>query len=119
MSLRRLIQDAYQERVRLADVPDDLRASLRAHERVPAFFRNLEHELARVPQLRGSQITDAVYSLTDTFIAAVKRAAEQRAMSDAARSAIREKAESDARRDALAERLLRGDPVDLEEIADG
>lgn len=119
MTLRRLIQDAYAERVRLADVPDDLRTALRAHERVPAFFRNLEHELARVPRLTSAGITDAVYSLTDTFIAAVKRAAEQRAMSDAARSVIRDKADEADRRDKLADRLLAGQSVDLEEIVDG
>ena len=116
MSLGRLIKDAYQQRIKLADVPADLRQSLKAHERIPAFFANLERELSTVPNLRQEQIIDAVYSLTDMFISAVKRAADERMISDVAKSAITAKADAIAKRDALADRLLDGKSIDMEEL---
>ena len=121
MSLRELIRSSYQERIALAPIPEELRRSLRSHERIPKFFDNLERELAVLPPALRSveRIKDAVYSLTDIFTANLKRIADERQMSDLAKQAERDAAAARVRRDELADRLNRGEAVDLSEIVDG
>lgn len=118
MTLRELIRSAYQERVALSGIPEELKRSLKAHERIPKFFDNLERELAVLPAAyrTNDRIREAVYSLTDVFTGNVKRMADERQMSDLARSAAASTRDEQAKRDDLADRMNSGQPVDLSEI---
>jgi hypothetical protein len=88
--LKKLILDTYREAVRLIDMPGDLREALKAHERLPKFFLNLEREIARLPlkfQTRAT-IEMLVYDLTKVFVRNVQASAQSRMLSDAAKAEI-------------------------------
>jgi predicted nucleic acid-binding Zn-ribbon protein len=118
MSLVELIRSAYQERVALAPIPRELRDALRAHERIPKFFDALEREIAVLPERFRDRmvIKETVYSLTDTFIMNIRRVADERQLSDLARKAEIDARTEAAKRDELADRMNRGEAVDLSEI---
>lgn len=80
--LRKKIVTHYQERVKTAEIPNELRRALKTEERIPLFVDNLTRELSKVRNLREDQLRDSVYSMTDVFIAAVKAKAEQRNLSE-------------------------------------
>ena len=88
MSLRRLIEDAYRERLALAPIPGELKQALRMHERVPLFFRNLERELSVLPPKFATpeHVRTVVYDMTDLFIKLVDRHAHERQKSDLAKA---------------------------------
>ena len=88
MSLRRLIEDAYRERLALAPIPGELKQALRMHERVPLFFRNLERELSVLPPKFATpdHVRTVVYDMTDLFIKLVDRHAHEKQKSDLARA---------------------------------
>lgn len=79
------------------DMPDDLRASLKAHERVPLFIDNLAREILKVERsdhrfkgkpLTRDEIMGIVSDFTKTFIDSVKRQRDEAIMSEAAKKAI-------------------------------
>lgn len=124
--LRRYIEADYRECVALTEMPADLKQALKAHERIPAFFKNLERELAQASKLgvlSRETIKHSVYSLTEFFINNVKREANERIMSDAMKAAAVQKAthrqEIEAAVDAAEEKAERtGGPVDLGEAVE-
>jgi hypothetical protein len=84
ISLREWIINDYREAIALSQAPEDLKASLRSHERYPVFLDRLCKELGRVPKLRRDQIKNSVYDLTNFFIKNVKRYRDEKMMSDVA-----------------------------------
>jgi hypothetical protein len=117
-----MIQSDYQECVALMDMPADLRQALRAHERVPAFLSNLERELSanKVGRfLTRTKLKKTVYDLTEFFVGTLKRHADERIMSDAAKAAIKGKAQErkeleEAVDIAEAKAAIDGGPIKLE-----
>jgi len=91
-SLKAFILQCYDERIALAPMPEEMRASLKDSNRVPEFLRNLHLRLEKLPPRlqRKEVIRDGVYSLTDWFIHAFKKHAEERMMSEAAKMALQE-----------------------------
>lgn len=108
-----LCRKTYQEYVLTADIPNDLRNALKAHERVPVFIDNLAKEISYISngpalfKLGNKRITrDEIISITrdftKVFIQNVHRQAEEKMMSDAAKKAIAE----NAARAAIEEKLI-------------
>lgn len=78
-------------------MPDDLRASLKAHERVPAFIDNLARQIHLIEKndhrfkgkpLTRDEIMTIVSDFTDVFIQNVKRKRDEEIMSEAAKKAL-------------------------------
>lgn len=78
-----------------ADVPLELKQSLRVSERMPAFLSKLEREMAIMPRKfqTREQVVFCVRELTLFFLNNVKTKADQMMMSDAAKMAIVDKQE--------------------------
>jgi hypothetical protein len=93
MNLRQKCIQSYQETIRLADIPSDLRTSLKAHERVPKFIDNLAKEMRSIPNLDSVTIKMMVHDLTHLFITSVRTKADEMRMSDLER--IRRQKEKD------------------------
>lgn len=92
MYYRRLVEDAYNEAIALMpDIPLDLRAALKKHNKMPLMLHNLAIELDKVQASRQNagkqtyavkQLKDIVYDFTKLFIEGVKMEAESRHQSD-------------------------------------
>lgn len=96
MDLKRLIQEDYQESIRLMDIPEGLRKALRAHERTPKFLDNLLFEISKLPpKLQPDRIgiKKIVYDLTNLFALNVKRKFDEESMSKVAQDAMKAKAQ--------------------------
>lgn len=95
MDLKTIVRQDYQEAVRLLPgIPDELRKGLKTNERVPLFIDNLTKEIASLPahiRPQRLKIKQIVYDLTNTFILNVKRQADEKHLSDIAKTAILEK----------------------------
>jgi len=113
-----IVQD-YQEAVALYNGPEELKKSLRASERAPAFIDNLVRELSKFPEIKRETIKSVTYDLTNVFLDAVKLKAEQMMLSDAAKNAMKAEHEEAKRMDKLANRLNAGEAVDIGEIENG
>jgi hypothetical protein len=89
-SLRKLIISTYQQTVKHAEIPNDLRDSLMVNERVPAFLRNLELELAALPKKYQTteHVTYTTRELTLFFLNNVRIKAEQMMLSDAEKNRL-------------------------------
>jgi imidazolonepropionase-like amidohydrolase len=87
-SLRTLITQTYQSTVAIAEVPSELKESLKTHERVPAFLTNLYQELKATPQATAEEVRSITEALTYTFLSAVDQKAKENMMSDAEKSRI-------------------------------
>lgn len=99
-----MIRQDYQEAVRLLPgIPEELRASLKTNERVPIFLDNLTNEISKLPahiRPQRLKIKQIVYEITNTFVLNVKRAADEKHLSDIAKNA--KIAENQARLDLEA-----------------
>lgn len=82
-----LITQTYQQTVKEAPVPDELKQSLKFNERVPGFFSNLKKELTLAKATR-EEVIEATRDLTLIFLNNVDRAAKERMMTDAEKSRI-------------------------------
>lgn len=99
MTLREMVVADYQERVALCSVPEDLKRSLKAHERVPQFVDNLVNEINRFPtkiKVDRVKLKYLVHQMTDIFILAVKTTAENKFKSEIEKNAILKLAEEPA-----------------------
>jgi hypothetical protein len=81
--IHELCRKTYQEYVRdCPTIPGDLKRALKAHERVPAFIDNVAREIRKLKfRVKRETIESAVRDLTNFFVLAVKREAEQRVRS--------------------------------------
>ena len=87
-----LIKSTYQETIKEGPWPDELKRSLRAHERIPAFFGNLHKEFDKPGlNLKRETVVMAVRDMTMLFVAAVHRKAEERIMSPLKKAQLLEK----------------------------
>lgn len=113
--MKDLIIREYQETVSLAAVPDELKQSLGAHMRVPAFIMSLERELKRLPahMRTPANIKATVHDLTILFLENLKHEAETRMISDAARDALKRTADRAKRYDEIA---TGDEPIDIDEL---
>lgn len=115
MNSRDICRAAYQSYIATAEMPEDLRRSLKTHERVPAFIDNLAMHVERIeksPKLKArtrlniEKITSLAIDFTKVFVANVIRQADERRMSDAEKQRIL-KAQSDAKElDKLVEETI-------------
>lgn len=109
MDIRTLCLRTYQDYVRTASIPNELRRSLRAHERVPRFIDNLADQFKRLTfEVKKETIEHAVRDMTRLFVANVQRQAEEKSFSSLKRSMIIREAELKARARALVDRVLDG-----------
>lgn len=94
-SLKAFILRCYDERIALAEMPSEMRESLKASNRVPAFLQNLQLRVEKLPIRYQKQetIRDATYSLTDWFIEAFKKHANERMLSEVEKRALLAKQE--------------------------
>lgn len=94
-SLKAFILSCYDERIALAEMPDGMRAALKGSNRVPVFLKNLQQRVEALPPhlQKKETIRDAAYSLTDWFIEAFKKHANERQMSEVAKQAMLRKEE--------------------------
>lgn len=117
MDLRHIIIQDYQEAIRLLPgIPQELRKSLKAHERVPTFVDNLVSQISRIPpRLKPTRIKikQIVYDMTNVFVMNVKRKVEERQLSDAARTAIQANAQKVKDLQATAEGNAQGEYEEL------
>lgn len=97
-ALKSFILSCYDERIALAEMPEPMRESLKDSNRVPAFLKNLQIRIEALPPhlQKQSTIRDATYALTDWFIEAFIKHAQERLLSDAAKAAMKAKADHEA-----------------------
>ncbi len=93
MQLSKQIHDAYLEAVALSKYPEELKRSLKTNDRVPHFLIKLEQEIVSINKklqggIKPSQVKDIVYMLTETFLWAVHKTANERMLSDAEKTRI-------------------------------
>lgn len=114
--LRALCISIYQDFVRTAEIPTELKRSLRSHERVPVFVDNLCHEIKKLTFTpRRETLELMVRDMTRIFINAVQRQAEERIMSPVKKLAIlKRQADADAFRKE-ADELERTSTLEIEE----
>lgn len=97
--LRNQIIADYQERVAFdMSIPSELKVSLKSHERVPMFVDNLVKQINLFPKnhkMDRVKLKQLVYAMTDVFVLAVKRTAEDRYRSDMDKMIEKAKSEVD------------------------
>lgn len=114
MDLRKMIELDYQEAVTLLpDIPSELRRALKANERVPLFFRNLEQQLKICQGLTRENIKSLVYEMTKFFAHNLRRMADEMHMSDIVKSAEKAKASVLQDLDSTADGKPQGEFTDL------
>lgn len=94
MTLREIVRTDFAEYIKVdPNVPEDLRRSLKTHERVPAFVDRLAMELKQVEdqgiKLDRLKIKMVVYDLTAVFVSLLKHRANEMEMSDIAKTHAR------------------------------
>jgi hypothetical protein len=83
MDVRKLCIADYQEYIKLADLPTELKRALKTEERVPVFIDNLARQIHQLPvHVSRTRIKECVYDMTKIFISCVQKRAEFRTMSD-------------------------------------
>jgi hypothetical protein len=123
MHYKKLVLDSYQEAVRLHPTANsELKASLKAHERVPQFIDNMCKELDKVQTMaiakRGKpysekHIKEIVYDMTNVFIMGVEEVARKRYESEARKYLEQRQAQERADLESSASGKLQGEYVDL------
>lgn len=104
MTILELCRRTYRDAIEAMELNGDLKRALKTHERVPAFIDNLAKEFtsAKGLKIKRDEVEKAVVDLTRWFVSAVTRHAEEKAMSQIARSMIKaqEKAKEDFKKEA-------------------
>lgn len=123
MHYKKLVIESYQEAVRLHPTANsELKAALKAHERVPLFVENMCKELDKVQAKaiakRGrpyneKHIKELVYDMTNLFINGVEEVARKRYESEAKKYLEQKQAQERADLEASASGKLQGEYVDL------
>jgi len=91
MSLRQTVIKHYQDAVKVAKVPDELKRSLKTNERLPVFIDNLVVQIGMAPKNYKPEVVQyVVHQMTGQFLTNVHRKAEEARMSDLAKSTIRQ-----------------------------
>lgn len=106
--IRALCRKIYQQRIAdpALNIPNELRRSLAAHERVPVFIDRLAEELSGLHfSAKRETIEQAVRDMTDFFISSIKHVADVRAMSDMEKLLIKQKADEKKEIEQLADEL--------------
>lgn len=123
--VRALCRADYQEYVAMAQIPRELKDALKTHERVPVFVDNLAREIKAIERVRVGKRLDRmtikkmVYDLTEMYIGAVKRQADERMMSEVARhQAIQDQTNLQLMRDA-ADLLTQHEVTTVEQTPQG
>lgn len=93
MTPREFARSIYKQIVESEPMNEDLRRSLRAHERVPLFIDNLTRELEKLggTNLKKETIEQAVGDLTRFFINACQTSRDQKMLSTMARLSLEAK----------------------------
>lgn len=107
-SLRKIIEETYQNAVALSSAPQALKESLRTKERAPAFLRNIELELMQVKNLNRDKIIYTVTEMTNFFLKTVQQKADEDFLTESAKKAILDNAEKDRIKDELADAIIDG-----------
>lgn len=119
MTLRELIVAEFQATVLGADLPSELKRSLKYSERVPGFIDRLVAELEVVPRLKAEQATSAVNTLTLLWCNCLKQRADELYMSDAEKQRIMAELATQAEDQKFADKLLGEDHVSTERSEKG
>jgi len=120
MSIRHLISKVYQETVAFADVPEELKQSLKSNERVPAMIHNLETEFGKMPlrlQTREN-IEETVRDMTGIFLSNLERLASERHLSDCAKAAMLATQDKQTKQDKIVKDIEDGKEIDAERIVE-
>jgi hypothetical protein len=87
--LRVFCRKTYQDYLKRAEIPSELRRSLKSHERVPAFIDNLSGELGRLQfKISRETLQKCIEDMCELFIRLVQRRADEQAMSPLARAML-------------------------------
>jgi F0F1-type ATP synthase membrane subunit b/b' len=90
--LREICRKVYQETIIGAPIPNELKRSLKAHERVPAFIDNLAREFSKAKvSVRRETIEQAARDMTHLFVNAIHQQAEEKLMSPIKRAMLQKK----------------------------
>lgn len=119
MFYRKIVREAYQEAIALnVTIDAELKAALRAHERVPAFIDNLALEIEKVAALRQKRgkrnldekiVKEMVYDVTAIFIAGLQTQAKRNFESDMERIAREQALQKQKDLEQTAEGNISGD----------
>lgn len=119
----KLVRETYKEAIALNPrINSDLRAALRAHERMPLFLQNLAKELEIVQADRVNKwkkpyteknIKDLIYDMVEVFISGVELEANARRESDIKKKMAEYKAQQQKDLDATAAGDISGDYQDI------
>lgn len=124
MQFKKWIEEDYAEAVRLLpDIPEELRRALKAHERIPVFFENLNRELFKMSlkhKMDRQTVKQLVYDMTNFFCINVRRMCDERVMSDIAKTVAQRKADEFKDLEATADGKISGEYTELiKEVQDG
>lgn len=87
-ALKAFILQCYDEKIALsANIPSEMKAALKGSNRVPVFLKNLQVKIEK-SNVSKETIREAVYSMTEWFLEAFKKHAEERQMSEVAKQAM-------------------------------
>ncbi len=104
--LRDYIRKLWQEEVRTAEMPSELRKWLRAHERVPTFVDRLSEQLGNLTFTPKKEVIErAVRDMCKLTISMILKKAEEDALSPIARAVIERKKSEWAELKAQSEAL--------------
>ena len=105
--IKDIIVSEYQSTILSADIPTELKRSLKYHERVPQFILNLEKEIKSYKKLfREKEIRLITHSLTNLFIASIKQIADEAYLSDLEKSRLLKKEAEKVEFNKFADKIL-------------
>ena len=110
MEIQQFVRETYQDVVKQAQIPDELKNALKAHERIPVFVDNMAREIKALPYTVDKEVIRmAVRDLTLWFMQAATRQANERIMSDLEKWSLKQKEQDKAELRAAADALIAGE----------